>query len=87
MAHIAVVAEQFPKKHPFKRLINAIRRNRFNWERYASRGTWYGLEIQTQRLVCSYGIIGYEVYIYGGGGHFATITYDWEKEDITVNEW
>ena len=64
MTHIAVVAEQFPKKYPFKGLINAIRRNRFNWERYASRGTWYGLEIQTQRLVCSYGIIGYEVYIY-----------------------
>lgn len=87
MAEIAVVAEQFPKKHPFKKLINAIRRNRFNWERYAARGTWYGLEIQTQRLVCSFGVIGYEVYIYGGSGHFATITYDWEKEDITVNEW
>lgn len=83
MANIAVVAEQFPKKHPFKKLINAIRSNRFNWEKYAARGTWYGLEIQ----VFSYGIIGYEVYIYGGGGHFATITYDWEKEDITVNEW
>lgn len=81
------VAEQFPKKHPFKKLINAIRRNRFNWERYTTRATWYGLEIQTQRVVCSYGTIGYEVYIYGGSGHFATITYDWEKEDVTVNEW
>ena len=44
MANIAVVAEQFPKKHPFKKLINAIRRNRFNWEKYATRGTlvWVG---------------------------------------------
>lgn len=69
-----------------KRLINAIKSNRFDWERYSTIHTWNGLEIQTQRLVCSYGIIGYEVYIYNDSGNIATIRYDWEKDDLFI-EW
>lgn len=68
-----------------KRLVNAIRAGRFNWERYVSGGTWHGLSIQTQRLVCSYGVIGYQVFSPYGESFRGTIEYDWELDELTMN--
>lgn len=68
-----------------KRLVNAIRAGRFNWERYVSGGMWYGLSIQTQRLVCSYGVIGYQVFSPHGESFEGVIEYDWEFDKLTMN--
>lgn len=51
------------------RLEKAIKSGKFAWKRYTNRGVWHGLEVQTQRVVCSYGVIGYECYVYNSGQH------------------
>lgn len=62
-----------------KRLFNAIKNGKFNWERYLQRQTWYGIDVMTQPMFCSYGQIGYETYIYDERGwHIETISHDWD---------
>lgn len=62
-----------------KRLFNAIKQSRFNYEKYLYRNTWFGLDIMTQRIFCSYGQIGFEVYVYDERGrHIQTIVRDWD---------
>ena len=66
-----------------QRLFNAIKNNRFNWEKYATRQMWHNMNIQTQCLFCSYGLIGFETFVYNErGSHIATIKHDWEM-DVT----
>ena len=60
-----------------KRLKKAIMQERFSFT-YGER-EWYGLHINVGPLFCSYGKIGYEVYVYGYG----TLLYDYELERIT----
>lgn len=66
------------------RLEKAIKNEKFAWERYVRRKAWHGLEVQTRRVVCSYGVIGYECYVYNSGQHLATIDYDWEKKEANI---
>lgn len=68
-----------------QRLINAIKNDKFAFEKYNGGGLWYGLNIMTMPLFASYGRIGYNVGIYDEGGwNIATITHDWEMNKTEV---
>ena len=66
-----------------KRLCNAILDGRFKAEKYCSRKSYYGVEIQTQHLFASYGKIGYSVTVYSEEQY--DIEYDYELNDLTIN--
>lgn len=68
------------KSKVMERLIRAIKNNRFRWEHYLSGGTWYGIKVQTQPLFCSYGQIGYNVFVDYGK---IILEWDWEKQELT----
>ena len=59
-----------------ERLKRAIKAGRFSFA-YGER-SWHGLQISVGPLFCSYGKIGYEIYVYGYG----TILYDYELDKI-----
>lgn len=62
-----------------KRLFNAIKSGRFNYEKYLRENTYYGVKLLTQPLFCSYGQIGFEAYVYDERGrHIETIVRDWD---------
>lgn len=67
-----------------RRMIKSILENRFAWQRYLNGGTWHGLSIQTEQLLCSYGAIGFKVFSPYGESFKETITYDWELKTITI---
>lgn len=69
------------------RLKNAIEAGKFAWERYLNGKTWNGIMLRTQPLFCSYGQIGYQVFVYDREQYVATFTYDWEKQqtEISIN--
>lgn len=69
-----------------KRLSNAIITGRFNNENYRQRRAYYDVEIETCPLFCSYGEIGYKVYVYEDGHHERTLSYDWEKKELTIDD-
>lgn len=69
-----------------KRLSNAIIAGRFNNENYRQRRAYYDVEIETCPLFCSYGEIGYKVYVYEDGQHEHTLSYDWEKKELTIDD-
>lgn len=60
-----------------ERLKRAIKAGRFSFA-YGER-LWHGLKIDIGPLFCSYGQIGYEIYVYDYG----TILYDYELDEIT----
>lgn len=60
------------------RLEKAIKSGRFAWEKYINSKTWNGITLRTQPLFCSYGQIGYQVFVYDSGRHSLTLTHDWE---------
>lgn len=62
------------------RIVKAIKNGTFNYENYLNGGTYYGTPILTQPLHCSYGQIGYIVFIEDK----PEIKYDWEKKEIRV---
>lgn len=64
------------------RLKNAIEAGKFAWEKYLNGKIWNGIILRTQPLFCSYGQIGYQVFVYDRERHVATFTYDWEKQQI-----
>ena len=68
-------------------LIRAINAGKFAWKRYLNGKTWNGIMLRTQPLFCSYGQIGYQVFVYDREQHAATFTYDWEKQqtEISIN--
>lgn len=69
-----------------KRLSNAIIAGRFNNENYRQRRSYYDVEIETSPLFCSYGEIGYNVYVYEDEHHEHTMSYDWEKKELTIDD-
>jgi hypothetical protein len=70
-----------------KRLCDNIVAGSFNYENYLSPRSYYGVDIDTMPLHCSYGQMGFVVYT-----HFpysilqCKIEYDWEKKEVTINE-
>ena len=66
-----------------KRLCNAIVSNRFNELKYRDSGNYYGLDIQTRPLFCSYGEIGFTVSVFSGTQYY--IQYDWELKELSIN--
>ena len=46
------------------RLKNAIEAGKFAWKRYLNGKAWNGIMLRTQPLFCSYGQIGYQVFVY-----------------------
>ena len=68
-----------------KRLCHSILDGKFNDENYRHKKTWHGKEIMTQPLFCSYGTIGYEVYVYDDGHHFCTIQWDVDINELTID--
>lgn len=60
------------------RLKNAIEGGKFAWERYLNGKTWNGIMLRTQPLFCSYGQIGYQVFVYDKECHVLTFNHDWE---------
>lgn len=69
-----------------KRLCNAILADRFNNENYRSRKSWYGKDIMTEPLFCSYGTIGFSVMVYDGYDHFCTVKWDYDMEELTIDD-
>ena len=64
------------------RLKNAIEAGKFAWKKDLNGKTWNGIMLRTQPLFCSYGQIGYQVFVYDRERHVTTFTYDWEKQQI-----
>ena len=70
-----------------KRLCEAILKDRFNDENYRQRRSWYGKDIMTGPLFCSYGKIGFTVSVYDLiGKHFCDIQYDVELGKLTIDD-
>ena len=70
-----------------KRLCNAIIADRFNDERYRHGGTYYGIDIVTKPLFCSYGEIGFTVTVYSDSSDQQyTVQYDWEIKELTIDD-
>ena len=70
-----------------KRLCKAILEGRFNDENYRRRNSWYGREIETQPLFCSYGTIGFTVSVYDlNGSHFCDVEWDGDLGKLTIDE-
>lgn len=62
-----------------QRVINAIKCMKFNFEDVMRRRSYYGVPCDVMPLFCSYGQIGWSVYIDGN-----EIEYDYELNKITV---
>lgn len=69
-----------------KRLCNAILADRFNDENYRSRKSWYGKDIMTEPLFCSYGTIGFTVSVYDCYEHFCTVQWDGDLHKLTIDD-
>ena len=69
-----------------KRLCKAILARRFNDENYRQRKSWYGKDIQTEPLFCSYGTIGFTVSVYDCYDHFCTVEWDGELHKLTIDD-
>ena len=66
-----------------KRLCKNILSNKFNDRKYLGKKYYYGKEIQTTPLHCSYGLIGFSVIVYGEEQY--KVNYDWERDDLLIN--
>lgn len=69
-----------------KRLCKAILARRFNDENYRQRKSWYGKDIQTEPLFCSYGTIGFTVSVYDCYDHFCTVKWDYDIKELTIDD-
>lgn len=69
-----------------KRLCRAILARRFNDENYRQRKSWYGKDIQTEPLFCSYGTIGFTVSVYDCYEHVCTVQWDGEFHKLTIDD-
>lgn len=58
---------------------------RFDEIKYRTRGLWYGTEIMTMPLFCSYGKIGYTVTVYGEHEQHE-LSNDWELDELTIDQ-
>ncbi len=69
-----------------KRLCNAILEYRFNEEKYRQKRSWYGKDIMTKPLFCSYGKIGFSVLVYENYDHFCTVQWDGDLKELTIDD-
>lgn len=69
-----------------KRLCNAILEDRFNDENYRTRRSWYGKDIMTEPLFCSYGKIGFSVLVYENYDHFCTVQWDGDLKELNIDD-
>lgn len=69
-----------------KRLCNAILADRFNDENYRQRKSWYGKDIITEPLFCSYGTIGFTASVYDSDRHICTLQCDREFHKLTIDD-
>ena len=70
-----------------KRLCNAIIAGRFNDENYRQRKSWYGKEILTEPLFCSYGTIGFTASVYDEkGNNVCVVSWDGELHELTIDD-
>lgn len=67
-----------------KRLCNAILADKFNEKKFRERRSYFGTEIQTQPLFCSYGTIGFTVTVFADIQH--EVKYDWEMNELTIDD-
>lgn len=68
-----------------KRLCKAILEDRFNEENYRQRRSWYGKDIMTEPLFCSYGKIGFSVSVYENYNHFCTVQWDGDLNELSID--
>ena len=66
------------------RLCANIKNGKFNWEKYLVQRTYFGRTIAVIPLHCSYGQIGFSVYV--PFSNLPEIQYDWELKEILVGE-
>lgn len=69
-----------------KRLCKAILEDRFNEENYRQRRSWYGKDIMTQPLFCSYGNIGFTVSVYENYVLFCVVQWDGDLKELTIDD-
>lgn len=70
-----------------KRLCKAILADRFNDENYRQRNYWYGHEIETMPLFCSYGTIGFTAQVFDErGNNYCSLSYDREMRELLIDE-
>lgn len=69
-----------------KRLCKAILEDRFNEENYSQRRSWYGKDIMTEPLFCSYGKIGFSVLVYENYDHFCTVQWDGDLKELNIDD-
>ncbi len=69
-----------------KRLCKAILEGRFNDENYRTRRSWYGKDIMTEPLFCSYGKIGFTIIVYENYDQFCTISCDFDLGKLTIDD-
>lgn len=67
-----------------KRLCAAIIAGRFDDKNFRQR-SWYGKEIMTEPLFCSYGAIGFTVSVFDDDNHFCTVQWDGELHEMTID--
>lgn len=68
------------------RLCKAILEDRFNEENYRQKRSWYGKDIQTEPLFCSYGMIGFSVLVYKNYDHFCTVKWDGDLKELDIDD-
>lgn len=69
-----------------KRLCNAIIAGRFNDENYRQKRSWYGKDIMTEPLSCSYGAIGFTVEVYENYYHFCSVQWDGDLKELNIDD-
>lgn len=68
-----------------RRLCRNILRDHFNWRRYCTPQTYFGIEICVTPLFCSYGQIGYTVN-FPYRHDMPEVEFDWERNRLTLDE-
>lgn len=67
-----------------RKLCTNIINGRFDWEKYCTPQTYYGVMICVTPLHCSYGQIGYTVHF--PYTSLPEVDYDWELKELTVDD-
>lgn len=69
------------------RLCKAIIAGKFNDENYRDRKSWYGKDVQTCPLFCSYGTIGFTADVYNERGrNYCTVSFDGDLDELTIDD-
>ncbi len=68
------------------RLCRNIIKDRFNWRKYCTPQSYYGMEICVTPLHCSYGQIGYTIHFPYSRTPMPEIEYDWEMRKLQIED-